>query len=133
MSASLEKPRGFSPGESSRSSVSVDHYGNCKDNKFEIFLKSLSLKISNIHFDHGLKGYPATPINLPGACQSWFPGKTQHVTQTVKIDFVGKGWTWTNERHFTSQNIKELRKFIYTGLSKKSANSGNTRIVNIFI
>src|SRR2546430_11530237 len=115
------------------SSASLDHYGNSKSDKFEVFPKSLPLKIINIQLDHVLKGHLATCIDLPGACQSWLPRQSQHIMWTVTIDFIRKRWAWTNERHFTSQNIKELGEFIYTSLAKKSANFSNPGIVNILI
>src|SRR5260370_33787504 len=82
------------------SSASSDHHRNCQGNELKVFPERLVLQVINIHFDHILEGHAATSIDLPDACQTWFSRETQPIAWGIESDFVGKRWTWPNQRHF---------------------------------
>src|SRR5437879_7630686 len=55
------------------SSASKDHDRDCESNKLQVLFKRLFLKIINIHLYHAGKRDSTPSIDLPVACQAWFP------------------------------------------------------------
>src|SRR5258708_32009660 len=97
-------------------------------NKLDILSERLLLKIGNIHLNHFLEGNSTAPIDLPGTGQSWIPDQAKFVAKTVQFNFIRDGWTWSNQRHITTQDIPKLGEFIKAGCANKLPYSRHTRV-----
>src|SRR5262249_29005601 len=71
----------------------------------------------------------ATTGHLPQARNSglYFEYATA-MPNTIGAEFVRYGWTRTNQRHISAQNVPELRYFVETGLAQQLSYASDARI-----
>src|SRR4051812_43856294 len=72
------------------------------------------LDIRHVHLELLWKWQPATPRNLPNACQPGLYHQPLHVVQIIAFDFLHYRRTRAHEAHAPAEHVPQLRHLVQT-------------------
>ena len=96
----------------------------------EIQPKRPGLRISKVESHHIVEARPTPAIHLPQTCHAGLQFQyAAPMPVIIHFELVWNRRPRAHKRHFSAQNVQELRKLIETGFSQKAADGRHPGIV----